>query len=130
MPNFNFNYISVLSFSHTCPVICPLSEYMEMYYMETMEYNRTKTTIALQVFLLRSYHHRFDMSRPERKPTLWNLRKASTLISLRMPRRLTRTDNFRLLWSFCFRNHYSISLSPLSRNMSARVTLRGLRWLI
>ena len=38
MPNFNFNYISVLSFSHTSPVTCPLPECMEMYYMETMEH--------------------------------------------------------------------------------------------
>ena len=29
-----------------------------------------------------------------------------------IPRRLTRTDFFRLLWIFCFRNHYSIPLSP------------------
>ena len=29
-----------------------------------------------------------------------------------MPRRLTRADTFRLLWIFCFRNHYSILLSP------------------
>ena len=36
----------------------------------------------------------------------------STRISLNMPRRLTRTDTFRLLWIFFFRNHYSISQSP------------------
>ena len=29
-----------------------------------------------------------------------------------MPRRFTRIDTFRLLWIFCFRNQYSISLSP------------------
>ena len=42
---------------------------------------------------------------------LWTLRKASTQISLSMPRKLTRIDNF--LWIFFFRNHYSIPLSPL-----------------
>ena len=52
------------------------------------------------------------MSRPARKPTLWTLRKVSTRISLNMPRRLTRADTFCLLWIFCFRNHYSIPLSP------------------
>ena len=52
------------------------------------------------------------MSRPTRKPTLWTLRKISTWISLSMPWRLTRTDTFRLLWIFCFMNHYSIPLSP------------------
>ena len=53
-----------------------------------------------------------QMSRSTRKPTLWNLRKVSTRISLSMPRRLTRTDTFRLLWIFCFRNYYSIPLFP------------------
>ena len=48
------------------------------------------------------------LGHPKRKPTLWNLRKVSTWISLSMPRRLTRTGNFHLLWIFCFRNHYSI----------------------
>ena len=47
-----------------------------------------------------------------RKPTLWTLRKVSIRISLSMPRRLTRTDIFRLLWIFCFRNHYYIPLFP------------------
>ena len=51
------------------------------------------------------------MNRSSRKPTLWTLRKVSTRISLSMPRRLTWTDTFRLLWIFCFRNHYSIPLS-------------------
>ena len=54
-----------------------------------------------------------DMSRPTRKPTLWTLHEVSTRISRSMPRRLTRTYTFRLLWIFCFRNHYSIPLSPL-----------------
>ena len=48
------------------------------------------------------------MSRPMRKPTVLTQRKASTRISLSMPRRLTRTDKFRLLWTFCLRNHYSV----------------------
>ena len=51
-------------------------------------------------------------SRPATKPALWTLRKVSTLISLSMPRRLIRTDSFRLMWIFCYRNHYSIPLSP------------------
>ena len=46
------------------------------------------------------------MSRPVRKPTLWTLRKVSTWI---------RIDTFRLLWIFCFRNNYSIPLSPWDR---------------
>ena len=64
------------------------------------------------------------MSRPSRKPTV---RKVSTRIRLSMPRRLTWTDTFRLLWIFCFMNHYSI---PLRRNVSARISLRGLHRLI
>ena len=40
------------------------------------------------------------------------LRKVSIRISLSMPRRLTLTDTFRLMWIFCFRNHYSIYLFP------------------
>ena len=39
-------------------------------------------------------------------------RKLSNRISLSMPRRLTRSDTFRLLWIFCLRNHCSIPLSP------------------
>ena len=53
-----------------------------------------------------------QMSRLARKPTLWAVRKVSTRISLSMPRRLTRTDTFRLLRIFCFMNRYSIPLSP------------------
>ena len=52
------------------------------------------------------------MSHPARKPTLWTQRNVSTRISLSMPRRLTRIDTFRLLWIFCFRNHYSITSIP------------------
>ena len=51
------------------------------------------------------------MSRPSRKPTLWTQRKVSTRISLSMPHTLTRVDTFRLLWVFCFKNHYSIPAS-------------------
>ena len=47
-----------------------------------------------------------------------------------MPRMLTQTDNLRLQLIFCFRNHYSIPLSPLKRNVSARISLRGLHRLI
>ena len=57
------------------------------------------------------WHLTVDLSRPAGKPTLWTLRKVSNRISLSTPRRLNRIDNFRLLWNFCFRNHYSISLS-------------------
>ena len=63
------------------------------------------------------------MSRPARKPTLWTLYKVSTRISLSMLRRLTRTDTFRLLWIFCFRNHYSV---PLRWNVMARISLHRL----
>ena len=70
------------------------------------------------------------MSLPARKPTLWTLRKVFTRISLSMPRRLTRIDNSRLLWIFCFRDHYANSLSSLIRNISARISLLGVRMLI
>ena len=49
------------------------------------------------------------LSRITRKLTLWEV---STRISLSRLRRLTRIDTFRRLWIFCFRNHYSIPLSP------------------
>ena len=52
------------------------------------------------------------LSRPTRKPTSWPLRNVSTRIGLRVPRRLTRIDTFRLLWIFSFRNHHCIPLSP------------------
>ena len=52
------------------------------------------------------------MSRPTRKPTLLTLRNASTQISLSMPRTLIRTVTVRLLCIYCFRNHYSIPLTP------------------
>ena len=52
------------------------------------------------------------MSCSPRKPTLWTAYKVSTQISLSMPHRLTRTDTFHLLLIFCFRNHFSIPLSP------------------
>ena len=51
------------------------------------------------------------MSLPAMKPTLWTLCKVSTRISLSMPCKLTRIYNFRLLWIFCFRNHYAIPIS-------------------
>ena len=47
-----------------------------------------------------------ELSLPARKPTL------RTPISLSMLRKLTRIDTFRLLLISCFRNHYSIPLSP------------------
>ena len=46
------------------------------------------------------------MSRPTIIPTLWILRKVSIKISLSIPRKLTCTDTFTLLWISCFRNHY------------------------
>ena len=64
-----------------------------------------------------------------RKSTLWNLRKVSTRISLSMPHRPTRIYTFRLLWIFCFRNHYSIHLSPKTECVG-RISLRGQRRLI
>ena len=70
------------------------------------------------------------LSHSARKPTLRTLRKVSTRINLSVSRRLIRADIFRLLWIFCFRNHYSIPISPLRRNVSARISLRGLRRLI
>ena len=63
------------------------------------------------------------MPSKKRKPLVWTLRKVSTRISLSMPQRLNRTDTFRLLWIFCFRNHYSLPLSPLGGNVSARISL-------
>ena len=69
----------------------------------------------------------YQMSRSARKPTMWTLRKVSTRISLIMPRRLIREDILCLLWIFCFRNHYSIPLPLLRRNVSARISPRGLR---
>ena len=65
------------------------------------------------------------MSRSVRKPTLWTLRKVSTRISISMPLTLTRTDLFRLLRIFCFRNLYSI---PPRQNVSARISMRMLIW--
>ena len=55
-----------------------------------------------------SSHHK--LSRSTRKAKSWTLRKVSNRISLSKPRRLTRTDTFRFLWLFCFRNHYSIPI--------------------
>ena len=43
------------------------------------------------------------ISHSTRKPT--SIRNSQS-----MPRRLTPTDTFSLLWIFCFRNHYSIPL--------------------
>ena len=71
-----------------------------------------------------------DLSRLVRIPTLWTLRKVSTRITLSIPRRLTRTETVHLLWIFCFRNHYSVPLSPLRRNVSAQISLCGLWRLI
>ena len=70
------------------------------------------------------------MNRPSRKPTVRPPRNVSIRISLSMPRRLTRTDLFRLQWIFCIRNHYSSTSIPLRRNVSARISLRGQRRLI
>ena len=56
-----------------------------------------------------------NLSHPARKLTLWTMRKVSTRISLIMPHRRIQTDTFRLLWIFCFRNHYTIPLSHWNR---------------
>ena len=66
-----------------------------------------------------------NMSRLSRKPTLWTLRKVPTRISLIMPR---RANQDRHLFASC--GHYSITQSPLRRNVSVRISLRELRRLI
>ena len=65
-----------------------------------------------------------------RKPTFRTLRKVSTLISLSMPRSLTRTDTFRLRVDFLFQESLLYTSILLRRNVSARISLRGLRMLI
>ena len=65
------------------------------------------------------------MSRHARKLTLWTPREVSTRISLSMPCRFTQIDTFCLMLIFCFRNHYSIPLSPWDK-----MCRRGLRRLI
>ena len=47
------------------------------------------------------------MNRITRKLTLWTMRKS---IDPDQPKHAAHT--FRLLWIFCFINHYSIPLSP------------------
>ena len=61
------------------------------------------------------------MSRSARKQTLWAMRKVSTWINLN---RLTRTETLRLLWIFLFQE--SLLYTPMKRNVSARISLRGL----
>ena len=63
-------------------------------------------------FRLGDNNHKTQMIPSARKPTVWTLRKVSTRFSLRMPRRLTRTGTFHLLWIFCFGNYCAIPLSP------------------
>ena len=67
-------------------------------------FGATEVNIFLITFL-EINRTNLDMSHPTRKPTLWTLRKLSTRISLSMPRRLSRTDTFRLLSFFYFKNH-------------------------
>ena len=64
------------------------------------------------------------MSRSMWMPTLLTLHKLSTQITLSMPRRLTQIDTFRLLWIFCFRNYYSIPLSPWDRMCQPRLACK------
>ena len=66
------------------------------------------------------------MSRSTRKPTLLTLRNVSTRISLSM---LTRIDTFRLL-DFLFQESLLFTSIALRRNVSVRISLRGLRRLI
>ena len=83
--------------------------------------------VRLHVIIIPSIHIdiTYTTSRPARKPTLWTLRKVLTRISLIMPRRLNRIDSFRLLWIFCFRNHYSIPLStPETERVSPDQSVR------
>ena len=50
-----------------------------------------------------------------------------------MPRRLIRADTFRLLWIFCFRNHYYIPLSSwegMCRSRSVCTDCAGWSWTI
>ena len=63
-----------------------------------------------------------------RKPTLLTLRKVLTLISLSMPRSLTRIDTFRV--DFLFQESLLYTSIPLRLNVSALISLRGLRRLI
>ena len=62
-----------------------------------------------------------DMSRPTRKSTVWTLRKVSTRISLRMPRRLIRANTFRL---FLFQESLLYTHIPMRRKVSVRISLR------
>ena len=52
--------------------------------------------------------HCEDIRAVPQELTVWTLHIVLTRISLSMPRRLTRTDTFYLLWIFCFWNNYSI----------------------
>ena len=77
-----------------------------------MTENNVETSLNQFIITMIVYNISRQMSRPARKPTVWPLRNVSTQISLSMTCRLTRTKTFRLLWIFCFRNHYSIPLPP------------------
>ena len=68
------------------------------------------------------------MSRSARKQTLWTLRKVSTQISLSMPRRQTRTGQTPV--DFLFQESLLYTYIPLRRNVSARISLRGMRMLV
>ena len=70
------------------------------------------------------------MSRPARKPTVWPLRKVPTRISLSVPRRLTRTDTFSPPVHFLFQETFVYTSISQRRNVSARISLRGMRKLI
>ena len=66
------------------------------------------------------------MSQSERNPTLWTLCRVSTRIGLSMPRRLV-DRHFSPPVDFLFK---VTLLYPIRRNVSARISLRGLRRLI
>ena len=65
------------------------------------------------------------MSRSVRKPTLLTLRKVSTRISISLPLILVSPPV-----DFLFQESLLYTSIPLRRNVSARISLRGLRWLI
>ena len=70
------------------------------------------------------------MSRPARKPTVWTLRKVSTRISLSMPRRVNPDRHFLPPVDFLFQESLLYTSISLRRNVSARISLRGLHRLI
>ena len=65
-----------------------------------------------------------------RKLTLWTLRKVSTRISLSIALQANRDRYFSPPVDFLFQESLLFTSLPLRRNVSARISLRGLRRLI